>query len=315
MKILVTGCAGFIGSNLCDKLIDLGYNVVGIDNFNDFYDPKIKEANLESAISLKSFRLYRTNILDFDKVFNIFKKERPDFVIHLAARAGVRPSIENPKLYAEVNVLGTLNLLKLAVDFKVNKFIFGSSSSVYGNSKRIPFLENDPCAFIISPYGASKRKAEYWVESFNHSFGLSSVILRFFTVYGPRGRVDMAPSLFANAILNDKEILQFGDGLTSRDYTYILDIVEGIVKSLNCPNSFEIINLGNNNPITLIEFIKEMESGIGKKAKVKIMPKQAGDVEKTWANIVKAREILNWQPKTKLREGLRSYIKWLKTFT
>lgn len=313
MRILVTGCAGFIGSNLCDELISLGHKVIGIDNFNDYYDPKIKWDNLKIAQTSKAFKLYREDILNYSNILKIFNKEKPDYVVHLAARAGVRPSIMNPVLYTEVNVLGTVNLLKLSVDFRINKFIFGSSSSVYGNTPNIPFSENDSCLNIISPYGASKRKAEFWVESFNHSFGLKSTILRFFTVYGPRGRVDMAPFLFARAILNNEEILQFGNGLTCRDYTYILDIVDGIVKALNCSHKFEIINLGNNNPISLIEFIREIEAGVGKKAKVKIMPMQAGDVEKTWANIVKAKRILGWQPKTKFRKGFRNYIKWLKT--
>ncbi len=312
MKILVTGCAGFIGSNLCDALLDLGFDVIGVDNFNDYYNPKIKENNLIYAQTYKSFKLYRSDILDFKNISNIFKKEKPQYVVHLAARAGVRPSIVNPKLYAEVNVLGTVNLLKLSVDFKVKRFIFGSSSSVYGNSPNIPFSEDDLCLNIISPYGSSKRKAEFWVESFYRSYGLSSVILRFFTVYGPRGRVDMAPFLFLRAILEGKEIIQFGEGQTSRDYTYVTDIVEGIVKALTCSTNLETINLGNSNPITLLEFIKEIEIGISKAAKVKIMPKQAGDVEKTWANVVKARRILDWQPKTYLRDGLRSYIKWLK---
>lgn len=312
MKILVTGCAGFIGSNLCDELISLGYKVIGVDNFNDYYNPKIKEVNLKSALTSKAFKLYKEDILSFDNILKIFKKEKPDYVVHLAARAGVRPSIVNPKLYSEVNVLGTVNLLKLSVDFKVKKFIFGSSSSVYGNSLNIPFSEEDLCLNIISPYGSSKRKAEFWVESFYHSYGLNSIILRFFTVYGPRGRVDMAPSLFAQAILKDKEILRFGDGLTSRDYTYVSDIVEGIIKSLNSPSTLEIINLGNNNPITLIDFIKEIEVVIGKAAKVKIIPQQAGDVERTWADVTKAKRVLGWVPKINITSGLKQYIEWLK---
>ncbi len=312
MKILVTGCAGFIGSNLCDALLDLGFDVIGVDNFNDYYNPKIKENNLIYAQTFKSFKLYRSDILDFNNISSIFKKEKPQYVVHLAARAGVRPSIVNPKLYAEVNVLGTVNLLKLSVEFKVKRFIFGSSSSVYGNSPNIPFSEDDLCLNIISPYGSSKRKAEFWVESFYRSYGLCSVILRFFTVYGPRGRVDMAPSLFVQAILDDKEILRFGDGLTSRDYTYVTDIVEGIVKALNCSTNLETINLGNSNSITLTDFIKEVEVVIGKAAKVKIMPKQAGDVEKTWADVAKAKRVLGWAPKIYITSGLKQYIEWLK---
>ena len=202
--ILITGCAGFIGSHLTDKLLSENYHVIGIDNFNDYYDPKIKERNLEEAKLNKNFKLYRFDILNFEKLKDVFGKEKPDKVIHLAARAGVRPSIMNPELYSQVNVLGTVNLLKLSVDFKIKQFIFGSSSSVYGNSKRLPFTENDPCDTIISPYGASKRAAEFWFETFWRVYSLKSIILRFFTVYGPRGRPDMAPALFTKAILEDK---------------------------------------------------------------------------------------------------------------
>src|SRR3989344_4433819 len=255
MKVLVTGCAGFIGSNLTDRLLNTGYNVIGVDNFNNFYNPQIKEGNIKGALKSAEFKLYRIDILDFEKVLKIFKKEKPDKVVHLAARAGVRPSIANPKLYAQVNVLGTVNFLKLVVDFNARQFIFGSSSSVYGNSKKQPFMEDDPCENIISPYGASKRAAEFFVESFHKSYGLKSTILRFFTVYGPRGRPDMAPAIFTKAILSGKPVNQFGDGSTSRDYTYIDDIVDGIAKSIENEFYFEIINLGNNHPVKLLEMI------------------------------------------------------------
>ena len=311
-KILVTGCAGFIGSHLVDRLLANNHKVIGVDNFNDYYDPKIKKKNLESALRLKSFKLYRWDILDFSLLTKIFKSERLEKVIHLAARAGVRPSIESPLLYGKVNVGGTVNLLKMSVDFKVNQFIFCSSSSVYGESKRLPFTEDDPCENIISPYGSSKRAAEFWVESFFHSYGLKSVILRFFTVYGPRGRPDMAPALFAKAILSGKTINQFGDGFSSRDYTYIDDIIDGIVRACYKNFDFEIINLGNNHPVKLSVFVKTLEKIIGKKAKINKLPTQHGDVEKTWANIVKAKKLLDWAPKTKIDEGLEHYLEWLK---
>lgn len=312
MIILVTGCAGFIGSNLVDRLLDEEYEVIGIDNFNDYYDPKIKEENLGSALKFKGFKLYRLDILDFDGLSRIFKKEKPQKVVHLAARAGVRPSIVNPYLYGEVNVLGTTNLLKLAVDGQVAQFVFGSSSSVYGQSPHLPFTEDDPCENIISPYGASKRSAEFFVESFYHTYGLKSTILRLFTVYGPRSRPDMAPALFAKAIMKGEPLNQFGDGTTSRDYTYIDDVVEGIVRTLDKPFNFEIINLGNNSPVTLKYFIGTLAKIIGKKARIKKLPRQPGDVEKTWANIDKAQRLLGWQPQTNLDEGLAKYIKWLK---
>lgn len=312
MKILVTGCAGFIGSHLTDRLLNNGYQIVGIDNFNDYYDPAIKEKNIEEALKSKNFRLYRVDILNSQDLRAVFKKEKPQKIVHLAARAGVRPSIASPKLYGQVNVLGTVNLLKLAVDNQINQFIFGSSSSVYGNSKRLPFTEDDPCVNIISPYGASKRSAEFFVESFYHTYGLKSTILRLFTVYGPRGRPDMAPALFAKAIARGESVRQFGDGTTSRDYTYIDDIVEGIAKALNKPFNFEIINLGNSHPVTLKYFIKTLEKIIGKSAHIKKLPRQPGDVTGTWADIGKAEKLLEWQPQTNLEEGLAKYIKWLR---
>ena len=311
-KILVTGCAGFIGSHLTDRLLKNGHQVAGIDNFNDYYDPKIKERNLENALKSKRFKLYRADILDFGGLLQIFKKEKPQKVVHLAARAGVRASLTNPSLYGEVNVLGTTNLLKLTVDGQVAQFVFGSSSSVYGQSPHLPFTEDDPCENIISPYGASKRSAEFFVESFYHTYGLKSTILRLFTVYGPRGRPDMAPALFAKALTRGESFNQFGDGTTSRDYTYIDDVISGIIRALDRPFNFEIINLGNCHPATLTYFIGTLAKIIGKKTRIKKLPKQPGDVEKTWANIDKAQRLLGWQPKTKLEEGLRGYIKWLK---
>lgn len=312
MRILVTGAAGFIGSNLIDKLLDSNHRVIGIDDFNDFYDPRIKETNLKRAKSDNNFVLYRQDILNYNGLKEIFNKEKPRKVIHLAARAGVRPSIKNPLLYSQVNVLGTVNLLKLSAEYEIKQFIFASSSSVYGRSKRLPFSEDDPCQEIISPYGSSKRSAEFFVESFSNTHKISSVILRLFTVYGPRGRPDMAPALFSQAIIRGEEINQFGDGSNSRDYTYIDDITKGIVKSLASNYDFEIINLGNNHPVTLNEFISTLEKVIGKKAKIKKLPMQLGDVEITRANVVKARKLMDWEPKTSLATGLRAYIEWLK---
>ena len=312
IKILVTGCAGFIGSHVTDRLLKEGFDIVGVDNFNDYYDPKVKERNLQEAARRRHFNLYREDILNFEAIENIFKKEKPQKVIHLAARAGVRSSIADPPLYSQVNIGGTVNLLKLSTDFGVNKFIFSSSSSVYGNSKRLPFSENDQCDQIISPYGASKRAAEFWVESFWRSYGLKSIILRFFTVYGPRGRPDMAPALFTKAVLEGKPIKQFGDGTSSRDYTYIDDIVNGIVKALNKNLDFEIINLGNNRPVTLSDFIKTIEKITGKGAKIKKLKQQPGDVVTTWASVAKAKKLINWEPKINLVSGLNNYFAWLR---
>ena len=313
MRILVTGCAGFIGSNLVDRLLTDDYEVIGVDNFNDYYDPKIKRDNLKNAQKSAGFKLFELDILDYDSVENLFKNEKVAKVIHLAARAGVRPSINHPRLYAQVNVLGTVNLLKLCTEYKIKQFIFGSSSSVYGQSKTLPFDEGDLCENIISPYGASKRAAEFFVESFYHSFGQSAIILRFFTVYGERSRPDMAPALFANAILSGEPIVQFGNGSSSRDYTYIGDVVNGIISTIESNLNFEIINLGNNHPVKLSDFISTLEELIGRRAAILKKPVVLGDVDRTWANIARAKELLGWEPKTSIEEGLRRYIKWLKS--
>src|SRR3990167_6501315 len=310
MKILITGCAGFIGSHLTDRLLKESFDVVGVDNFNNYYDPTIKEQNLQKAKKNKLFKLYRKDILDFTSLKDIFKKEKPQKVIHLAARAGVRPSIANPLLYSHVNVGGTVNLLKLSADFSIDKFIFGSSSSVYGNSKRLPFSENNRCDQIISPYGTSKRAAEFWVESFHKTYGLKSIILRLFTVYGPRGRPDMAPALFTKAILEGKVINQFVEKTSNRDYTYIDDITNSVIKSLGSNFDFEIINLGNNQPANLRDFIATLEKIIGKKAKIKKLTTQPGDVDETWASIDKAKKLLKWFPSVNLETGLLKFVNW-----
>lgn len=312
MLILITGCAGFIGSSTVDQLLKRGFKVIGVDNFNDYYDPRIKEHNLKSAKKSKNFKLYRADILNFRELRNIFEKDHPDKVIHFAARAGVRASILNPLLYSEVNTLGTVNMLNLSRDFGIKKFIFGSSSSVYGLSSNLPFSETDHCENIISPYGASKRSAEFFVESFWRTWGLKSTILRLFTVYGPRGRPDMAPALFTKAIMKNEPINKYGAGTMSRDYTYIDDVVDGIIRASEYECEFEIFNLGNNHPIKLNKFIETLEDLLKKKAEIKKMPIQPGDVEKTWANVVKAKVLLGWEPRTGLELGLRNYFEWLK---
>ena len=310
MKVLITGCAGFIGSHLTDRLLAEGYEVVGIDNFNDYYNPVIKEENISGATGHKTFRLYREGILNLKKTREIFSKEKPEKVIHLAARAGVRASIANPLLYAQVNVLGTTNILAAASEAGVGQFIFGSSSSVYGNSKRLPFSEDDRCENIISPYGASKRSAEFFVKVASLQTKMKCVILRFFTVYGPRGRPDMAPALFTKAIERGQTLTQFGNGSSSRDYTYIDDVVDGIVKSMGQNLKFAIINLGNSHPVCLSDFIKTCEKVIGKRARVKKTGRMIGDAERTWADITVAKKLLSWEPKTSLSDGLASYYKW-----
>lgn len=307
-KILVTGCAGFIGSNLVDRLVEESYEIIGIDNFNDYYDKKIKERNLIKVLKSANFKLYKQDILEFEKLKKVFEIEKVDKVVHLAARAGVRPSIEDPLLYSRVNVLGTVNILKLCVKHQIKQLIFSSSSSVYGQSKKMPFAEDNECNDIISPYGSSKRSAEFWIESYSKSFNLKSIILRFFTVYGPRGRPDMAPFLFTKAISQGKIIDQFGDGKSSRDYTYVGDILTGISKALNKNLDFEIFNLGNNHPVELSEFIATLEKLTGKAAKISKSATRIGDVTSTWADISKSKRLLDWEPKIKLEEGLKRYL-------
>lgn len=308
--ILVTGAAGFIGSHVVDRLLADGFRVVGIDNFNDYYDPAIKEENIQHALYHKNFKLYRMDIADLKMLGDVFAKEKPEKVVHLAARAGVRASIASPLLYCQVNVLGTVNLLTAADKVGVSQFIFGSSSSVYGNCRSLPFSEDDKCENIISPYGASKRSAEFFVEVVSLQTKMQCVILRFFTVYGPRGRPDMAPALFTKAIERGQTLTQFGDGSSSRDYTYIDDIVDGIVKSMGCDLKFAIINLGNSQPVCLSDFIKTCEKVIGKRARIKKTGRMVGDAQRTWADITVAKKLLSWEPKTSLSDGLVSYIKW-----
>lgn len=305
-KILVTGNAGFIGSNLSQKLLELGDKVFGVDNFNDYYNPKTKEKNIAKLLKQNQFQQFRTDILDFKAIELIFKDRQPEIVVHLAARAGVRPSLENPELYLQVNAIGTKNLLEIAKKYRVKQFIFASSSSVYGNQIKVPFSETDILDKPVSPYAATKLEGEKLCQECK----IPTTVLRFFTVYGPKGRPDMAPYLFTEAILKDKPIIRYGDGSTSRDYTYIDDIVSGIIAALNKPLAFEIINLGNNRPVSLNEFIKIIERLTGKKAKIIEKPRHPADVPQTFADITKAKMLLNWEPKTDLETGMEKFISW-----
>ena len=289
-KILVTGCAGFIGSNLTARLVRDGYFVVGLDNLNDYYNPLWKIENISSYENNKNFNFFKGDILNADLLDRLFKKYQFDYIAHLAARAGVRPSILDPKLYEEVNVRGTLNLLDLAKDYKIKKFIFASSSSVYGNQSKVPFSESDPVNSPISPYAATKKAGEMLCFTYSHLYNLSTICLRFFTVYGPGGRPDMAPYLFTQAILKRKPIKKFGTGTTSRDYTYIDDIVDGISSAIKYECKYEIFNLGDNHPITLNKFINILEKITGKEAIIQNAEMQPGDVHSTYADIRKAKK-------------------------
>ncbi len=304
----MTGNAGFIGSNLTKRLLEIGEQVVGVDNFNDYYDPKRKEKNVAEFANNPGFTQERADILDKEKLGSIFSYAKPQIVIHLAARAGVRPSLKNPQLYYQVNVVGTKNLLDLAKKYKVKQFILASSSSIYGNQSKTPFSEADKLGKPVSPYAETKLKAEALCRKY--SFPIT--VLRFFTVYGPKGRPDMAPYLFTKRILEGKTITRFGDGSTSRDYTYIDDIVEGIIAAVNKPQAYEIINLGNNQPVKLNDFIAMIEKITGEKAIIEEQPRHPADVPQTYADISKAKKLLNWQPKTDLETGMRRFIEWYK---
>lgn len=310
--ILVTGGAGFIGSHLCEQILKRGDRVVVIDNFNRYYPPAIKQQNLASFKSNPAFTLFTGDILDKKLLKNVFEKHQFDVVVHLAARAGVRPSLENPKLYAEVNVAGTALLLEELRQAGVRQLILASSSSVYGNRTQGPFKETDLTDNQISPYGATKKASEMLAHVYAHLYGIQTTVLRFFTAYGPRNRPDMAMFQFMQALLTDKPIMQFGDGTTGRDYTYINDLVDGILAAVDKPLGFEIINLGNSQPVLLKDLITTMEQITGKKASLNQLPLQPGDVALTYADIDKARNLLKWQPQTDLRSGLTSLYQWLK---
>lgn len=308
--VLVTGHAGFIGSHLTEKLLFNGFRVIGLDNYNNYYDPKIKERNISNFLNHDSFKQYRLDILNVKDLENIFEKDKIDLIVHLAARAGVRPSIANPELYEKVNVQGTKNLLEIAQKYNVGQFIFGSSSSVYGEQEKIPFSEDDPTDKQVSPYAKTKKKAEELCRRYAEKYRIKITVLRFFTVYGPRGRPDMAPFIFTKKILARETITRFGDGSSSRDYTYIDDIASGIMAAINKPFNFEIINLGNNKPIKLNQFIALIEKLTGKKAKIIEKPRHPADVLTTYADIRKAKKLLAWQPKTNLETGMKQFIDW-----
>ena len=314
MKILVTGAAGFIGSHLCERLVN-DHQVVGLDNFCDFYDIKIKRKNVAKLSKNENFQLIKADIRKLDELEDIFALHDFDLVIHLAAMAGVRPSIENLVLYTEVNINGTVNLLEECRKHNVKKFIFASSSSVYGNNKKVPFSEKDSVDHPISPYASTKKAGELICHSYHHLHQISLVCLRFFTVYGPRQRPDLAIHKFSRMMLSGDEIPVFGDGSTRRDYTYIEDILDGILKTIDyVMNStvFDVFNLGESQTISLSEMIKTIENELQIKAEKKILPLQPGDVDQTFADISKSRKILGYDPKTNFRDGIAKFIDWLK---
>lgn len=313
---LITGGAGFIGSSLSERLIKEENRVVAIDNFCDFYNPTIKENNVKELIKKSNFKLYRNDIRDRESVKKIFEENNIDIVMHLAAMAGVRPSIENPVLYQDVNCMGTQNILEEMKAHNVKNLVMASSSSVYGNCKEVPFKENMIVDFAISPYAATKKANEVMTHVYHKLFDMNVIMLRFFTVYGPKQRPDLAINKFTRLMLEDKEIPMFGDGTTSRDYTYIDDIVDGIIRSCNYVENnndvYEILNLGNSSPVSLKEMINTIGQAIGVEPKIKQLPMQPGDVDRTFADISKAKKLIGYYPKTSFKDGIERFIKWYK---
>lgn len=312
MKFLITGGAGFIGSHVCDALLQRGDEVICVDNFNDYYDPRIKEKNVEHNLNNSNFTLFKVDITDLERLRYIFQTQQPDKIVHLAARAGVRPSISQPFLYEKVNIQGTLNLLELSKEFKIKNFVSASSSSVYGNREKGPFSENDDVNNPISPYAATKKFGELICYTYHHLHGLNTSCLRFFTVYGPRGRPDMAPLKFTKLIDSEQQIQVYGDGTSRRDYTYIKDIVKGILAALDKNYPYEIFNLGNSHPIELNYFISTIEEAVGKKADRINVGKQQGDVEVTFADTTKTEKLLGFKPDTDIKEGIKKMVQWYK---
>jgi len=308
--ILVTGGAGFIGSNLIRRLLSDNKSVICVDDFNDYYSPLIKENNIKQFLGQKNFKLCRVDIRDFNSLKKIFSSNEISKVVHLAARAGVRPSIENPLLYEEVNLRGTMHLLELSKN--VENFIFASSSSVYGNNKKNPFSEYDNVDKAISPYAATKKAGEVMCHAYHHLYNIPISCLRFFTVYGPSGRPDMAPYKFTKWIDEGKEVQRFGNGHSKRDYTYVDDIVDGVISALDKQFKYEIFNLGNSHSIELNYFIGLIEKELGKKAKIIELPSQPGDVNITYADISKSNNMLNFQPKVSIENGIAKFVKWYK---
>jgi UDP-glucuronate 4-epimerase len=309
MRILVTGGAGFIGSHVAGRLIRDGHEVEIIDDFNDYYDPRIKRANLSSLGS--AARLHEGDIRSRDFIQKTISQGRFDAIIHLAARAGVRPSLKDPQLYIDTNITGTHHLLEAAHQHGIGRFLFASSSSVYGLAKKVPFTEDLPLPQTLSPYAATKIAGEHLCGNYAHLYGMKVVCLRFFTVYGPGQRPDLAIHKFTDAIHRGQSIPQFGDGSTRRDYTYIDDIVQGVTGALRYEGpAFDIFNLGENQTTTLSELIVEIEKALGKKAIIERLPEQQGDMPLTAADISKARQFLGYNPQTQIRDGIPKFVEW-----
>jgi len=313
-KILVTGAAGFIGAHVASALLKRGDEVVCVDNFNDYYDPALKEARVSALFGDYKPKWYRADVSDGVTMKKVFSEHTFDAVCHLAAQAGVRYSLERPELYVQSNVVGTQNVVQQAIVHGVKNFVFASSSSVYGNNEKLPFSETDPVEGPVSLYAATKRSGELLLHVYRSLHGLNVTCLRFFTAYGPWGRPDMAYFKFAKAIVADQPIDVYNNGELKRDFTFIDDIVSGVLSAIDHTSGFEIINLGNSHPVELGRFIEILEQELGKTATKNMMPMQPGDVLATYADIAKAKSMLSWQPTTSIEEGLKKFILWFKEY-
>jgi len=312
--ILVTGGAGFIGSHLVDRLLaEGGWRVTVVDDFNDFYSPEIKHSNIAEHVKSSDYRVVDADIRDTSTMIALFAEYKFDVIAHLAARAGVRPSLAEPKLYAETNINGTLNLLELAKEHNIKQFVFGSSSSVYGINAKVPFAENDPIFNPISPYAATKAAGELLCHTYSHLYDIRCVCLRFFTVYGSRQRPDLAIHKFSKLISEGRPIQVFGDGTSRRDYTYIDDIIQGVRAAIDYDRSmYEIFNLGESQTTELNELISLLERSLNLQAVIDRQPMQPGDVPTTFADISKSRELLGYNPTTKIADGIPKFVEWLR---
>ncbi len=310
--ILVTGGAGFIGSHVCAALLERGADVVCLDDFNDYYDPAFKRANVAAFATSPRWHLVEGDIRDAHLVEDAYRRFSVGATIHLAARAGVRPSIRDPRLYQEVNGLGTLNLLEAARAAGARTFIFGSTSSVYGINSKVPFAEDDPITCPVSPYAATKRGNELMAFTYHHLYGLAVTCLRFFTVYGPRQRPEMAIYLFADRLARGLAVPRFGDGSTARDYTYVDDITSGVIAALDAAAPFEIVNLGGSRTTTLARLIELVAGALGVEPRVEDRPLQPGDVPITFADVSKAKRLWGWAPRVPIEEGIERFVAWFR---
>jgi len=317
MKILVTGSAGFIGYHVCSELLERGYQVIGVDNFNDYYDVKLKERRNQLLEKYPAYRLYKLNIADAEALRQVFEQEPIQLVVHLAAQAGVRYSIEQPGTYVQSNLVGFANILEACREFSIRRLLYASSSSVYGDNQEMPFTTEQRVDYPVSFYAATKKANELMAHSYSHLYGIQTIGLRFFTVYGPWGRPDMAPFIFADAIRNDRAIKLYNQGNHLRDFTYIDDVVLGmmrIIESSALPKQYSVYNIGCSNPVHLLEFVNQFELAFGKKAIKEYAPMQPGDVYATYADVTPLQRDFDYRPRTNIETGVRSFVEWFKAY-